>query len=243
MSIIGARSTVRAEVGVATENGKSYYNITSFLNRIHIPYVDIILDEISYPKPNRPSASIADYVAKELKLIITTRKERLQVSGKNVVCIEDLGEDIGVAKEKLLSLLYPSKETDWFVVGIDPGERTGMAAFMNQLEVESTVLGSVEDTVLRVAKLIDNAPRIRKVVKIGSGMPMLAEQIARRLDSQYRQKLHIQLVDERGTSTLNSRGHGRIGTRDQRAAKLIAFREGKDYLRPSNQSSTNAFMR
>ena len=224
MSSIGARPGTRAEVGVATEDGRSYFRITSLLKRIHVPYVDIIL--------SNPVAGIlhaTDQGSKGLKLIITTRKERLRVSGTNVACIEDLGDDVGIAKERIFSALYPLKDSDWFVVGIDPGERTGLVAYMNHVEVESSVLVSLEDTVSRVAKLIDNAPELRKVVKIGAGMPTLAREIAMRLDSRYRKQLKIQLVDERGTSALTSRKSEPAGTRDQRAAKLIAFREGRDY--------------
>lgn len=228
MSSIGARPVTKADVGVATEYGRSYYLITSFLNKIHVPYIDIILSE-PVPSLDISLFSTPDEIAKNLKLVITTRKERLLFAGANIVCIEDLGDDVSVAKERLFSTLYPFKDNDWFVVGIDPGERTGLAAFMNHLEVESSVLVTLEDTVNRIAKLIDNAPQVKKVVKIGWGMPVLAEQIAKRLDSQYRQRLRIQLVDERGTSSLNANSKHRTGTRDQRAAKMIAFREGRDY--------------
>ncbi len=228
VSSIGARPVTKAEVGVATEDGRSYFRITSLLNKIQVPYVDVILKEpnstLDVSLPATP-----DQIARSLKLIITTRRERLLLAGTNVLCVEDLGDDIGIAKERFFSALYPFKENDWLVVGIDPGERTGLAVFMSDLEVESSVLVSLDDTVDRVSKLIDNAPQLRKVVKIGSGMPVLAEKIARRLDSQYRQRLKIQLVDERGTSSLNACAKNRTGTRDQRAAKLIAFREGQDY--------------
>ena len=163
-------------------------------------------------------------------LIITTRRERLQIAG-NVVCLEDLGDDPALAKQKLLAILYPLKESDWFVVGIDPGERTGLAAFMNQVEVESAVFRSIEETLLRVQALLDNAPNIRKMVKIGAGIPKLADKLAAGLGSKYDpKKVRIQLVDERGTSSLYRSGKNRFLTRDQRAAKLIAFREGIDYF-------------
>ncbi len=228
MSSIGARPVTKAEVGVATEDGRSYFRITSLLNKIHVPYVDVILGEPRLPHDEYYS-STSDQLVKSLKLVITTRRERLLFAGMNIVCVEDLGDDVGVAKERLFATLYRFKDNDWFVVGIDPGERTGLAAFMNHLEVESSVFVSLDDTVSRVSKLIDNAPQVKKIVKIGSGVPVLAEKIAKRLNSQYRQELKIQLVDERGTSSLNARAKNRIGTRDQRAAKLIAFRDGRDY--------------
>ena len=229
MRNIGAKSPPRPEVGIATNDGKSYYRMTSLLNRIGLPYVDVIIDgQFSQQIAHLSSRMISK---EDLKVIITTRRERLLLQDCNMVCIEDLGDDVGVAKEKLLSFLHQFRETDCFVIGIDPGERTGMVALINQLEVESSVLSSAEETVSRVALLLDNAPPVRKIVKIGAGMPRLAESIANRLESTYGRGLRIQFVDERGTSTLNSRSPNRMGTRDQRAAKLIALRQGRDYTR------------
>ncbi len=228
MSSIGTKLLNNAEVGVATKEGRSYFRITSLLNKIRVPYVDVILGNPA-PIKGISARSHSDQMIRNLKIVVTTRKERLQIVSSNVVCVEDLGDDVGVAKERLFSMLYPIKDSDWFVVGIDPGERTGVVAFMSHLEVESLVFASVDETVNRVSELINNAPMVKKVVKIGSGIPLLADQIAKRLELRYRQQLRIQLVDERGTSALNSRAKARIETRDQRSAKLIAFREGRDY--------------
>lgn len=239
MRSIGIRSA-EPEVGVATENGKSYYTITSLLKSTQIPYTDVLLHEYSHSDSIKSSSLSNDLAAKRLRLIITTRREKLLVSGKSVVCIEDLGEDYGLAKQRLLSILYPLKETDKFVVGIDPGERTGIAAFMNQIEVDSAVLGSMQDTIDRTRRLLDNAPKVTRIVKIGVGIPSLAEQIAEALKVVYRSdEIRIQLVDERGTSSLYSRGKLRTRTsRDQQSAQLIAFREGQDYSsRTINRSS------
>jgi hypothetical protein len=237
---IGFRSLAKVEVGVATSNGRSYYMITSLLKRSHIPYIDIILQR-EYASASGAivvPTCVDDYESKKLKLIITTRKERLEVMGNQVVCIEDLGEDAGLAQQRLLCLLHPLKESDHFVVGIDPGQRTGIAAFMNHIEVESDVLTSVEDTITRARRLLDNAPNVKRVVKIGSGMPLLAEKIAGSLEGQYgKGQVRIQLVDERGTSSLYASGRPRSGTRDQRSARLIAFREGRDYVPPVSLGS------
>jgi hypothetical protein len=229
---IGGRSFSRAEIGVATSSGRSYYAIASLLKRARIPFVDVPLgvSKISSQDFAKAPSFPLGSVSSRLKLIITTRKERLQVLADEVVCIEDLGEDYGTARQRLLSVLHPQKQTDRFVVGIDPGQRTGIAAFMNHIEIESDVLGSIDDTILRTKRLLDNASGMKRIVKIGSGIPQLAERIASDLDSSYKNNpIRIQLVDERGTSSLYANGKGRSGTRDQRSARLIAFREGRDY--------------
>jgi hypothetical protein len=220
------------EVGVSTSNGKAYYLIASLLKKLGIRFVDVL--------PMQQAPIYVDgwfdseyYTQRNVKVIITTRRERLQFFGPSVICIEDLGDDPGIAREKILTFLYPAKPNDWFVVGVDPGKRTGVAAFINHREVESSVVQSLDQTIERVCALVDNAPNVQKIVKIGSGNVQLAKEIAKILESRYHDQIRIQLVNESGTSTLSrKRGrHSMTGTRDQRAAKLIAFRDGLDYFR------------
>jgi len=229
---IGEISDSRPEVGISTSNGRAYYDITALLKRAALRYVDIIAG-------NSPMLSTADrgtqlFYDGNVKVVITTRRERVQFFDSNVLCIEDLGDDVGIARERIFPYLYPAKPTDWFIIGIDPGKRTGIAAFMNHRQVESSVIQSLEGTIARVFALIDNAPPVRKIVKIGSGNAVLAKKIAQLLYSRYQSSVRIQLVNESGTSALShKRGRltfGRSETRDQRAAKMIAFREGQDYL-------------
>lgn len=221
------------EVGVATSSGRAYYRISSLLNRMGIPYSDVILGAQSDLQFHRYAFRLENIPDRNFKIIITTRKERLQLPYANVVCMEDLDDDVGLAKEKLFSILYPPKPNDWFVVGIDPGERTGIAAYINHREIESSVSTTLEAALARVSALLDNAPGVRKIVKVGCGNMTLARSIARNLESKYRESIRISLVNESGTSVLKRRRRNSLsGTRDQRAAKLIAFREGQDYSKP-----------
>ncbi len=218
---------------MSTSNGRAYYHMTTLLKRVGLPYVDIVARRhSSIDQGGRTNSQV--YVDPNVKVIITTRKERLQFFESNVLCLEDLGDDVGIAREKILPYIYPAKPTDWFIVGIDPGKRTGVAAFMNHREVESSVIHSIDGTIARVCALIDNAPAVRKIIKIGSGNLLLARRIAEALESRYRDKVRIQLVNESGTSSLTRKGGrlsiGKVETRDQRAAKMIAFREGQDYV-------------
>jgi hypothetical protein len=230
---IGEISDSRPEVGVSTSNGRAYYSITSLLKRIGLSYVDIIPANLSGLFLGG-STNNQMYFDGNVKVIITTRRERLQFFDSNVLCVEDLGDDVGIAREKILPFIYPARPTDWFIVGIDPGKRTGVAAFMNRREVESSVIQTFEGTIARVCALIDNAPEIRKIIKIGAGNALLAKKIASILESRYHDSVRIQLVNESGTSSLsrkrNRLSFERTETRDQRAAKMIAFRDGQDYF-------------
>ena len=217
------------EVGAATSSGKAYYRISTLLKQIGLPFADVVLDGESSFRFDRLTGQPKSFLDHNLRLIITTRRERVCLPGNNVVCVEDLGDDAGLAKEKLFSILYPPKPNDWFIVGIDPGERTGIAAFINQREIESLVLPTFAATLTRVSELIDNAPDIRKLVKIGRGNLSLARTIAGVIEARYKDCVKINLVNESGTSALRRRGNFGRGTKDQRAARLIAFRDGQDY--------------
>ena len=217
------------EVGVTTSSGRAYYRISTLMKRIGFPFTDIVFQGQSILQNGSLTAQTNSFLDRNLKLIITTRKERLCLPGNNIVCVEDLGDDSGLAKEKLFSILYPPKPNDWFVVGIDPGERTGIAAFINHREIESLVLPTFEATLTRVSELIDNAPDIRKIVKIGRGNLQLAKTIAKIIEARYKDCVKINLVNESGTSVLKRKGNFGHGTKDQRAARLIAFRDGQDY--------------
>jgi hypothetical protein len=225
-------SDSRQEVGVSTSNGRAYYHITTLLKRAGLRYVDIVGG--NPPTINESGRTKSQlYLGANVKVIITTRRERLQFFDSNVLCVEDLGDDVGIAREKIFPFIYPARSTDWFIVGVDPGKRTGVAAFINHREVESSVIQSFDGTIARVSALIDNAPDIRKVIKIGSGNAALARRMAQVLESKYRDRVRIQLVNESGTSSLaRKRGKLRVErfeTRDERAAKMIAFRDGQDY--------------
>ena len=228
MRRIGSFQATSPRIGVATVNGRAYYRISNLLKQIGITFSDIVLSKDAIFNADSDAFCSIAAVEREFKVVITTRSERLSLNLRNMVCEEDLGEDAGVAKERLMMILYPPKPDDKFVVGIDPGERTGVAAFINHREIESSVFSTIETALARVIVLLKNAPDVRKTVKIGCGNMSLAKGIAKRLNMQLAGAVEISLVNENGTSALKRKGKFLEGTRDQRAAKLIAFRAGEN---------------
>ena len=214
---------------MATSNGRAYYRISSLLKQIGIPFSDIVFSKEIFSDASLQTVCSTDAVEREFNVVITTKNERILLNLGNVVCEEDLGDDAGVAKERLMMILYPPKPDDKFVVGIDPGERTGVAAFINHREIESSVFPTMDAALARVVVLLENAPDVKKTVKIGCGNRSLAEGLAKTLYKQLAGAAEINLVNENGTSALKRTGRFLEGTRDQRAAKLIAFRGGENF--------------
>jgi len=200
-------------VAVATLDGRAYYKIAALLKKIGVTFENL---------------SPGQRVESHIKLVFTTRSERVKILFENVAYIEDLSDDPDIAKERIFSHLFGGRD-DMLVVGIDPGERIGLAAFYQQREIESCVLSSVDKVVERVTRFLENSSAKRKIVRIGDGKPDLAQYIASNLSKKNR-NIEIELVDERGTSALIRGASNRRGLRDQRSAMIIAFRRGRRFI-------------
>ena len=197
------------EVAIATVDGRAYYTLTRLLKDAGLPFDAVVPGE---------------QLDRTVRLVITTRKENSLIEHHNVICLEDLGEDITEMRQRLFGLLYGGKEST-FVIGVDPGERIGVAAYYPRSEVEVEVFESIEKALDRVERLIQNANAAKKVVRIGYGKPDIAGEILRQLRSRGL-TVSIELVDERGTSSLAG-SRKRKETRDQRSARIIALKRGR----------------
>ncbi|MEM2210478.1 MAG: hypothetical protein QW372_03210 [Nitrososphaerales archaeon] len=199
------------EVAVVTVDGKAYYTITNLLKKLNIPYVDIPPNEKIY---------------QQIKLVLTTKREAPLIQHNKVLCIESLENDLITAKRRIFSALY-GEENGSLIIGIDPGERIGFAVYYQQKEVDSDVTINVNDLVDKVMMLINSYPAVEKKIRIGNGDPILANKIAKRLYNCLKDSAIIELVDERGTTSLSKAS--KRGVRDRKSASLIALRQGRRY--------------
>jgi hypothetical protein len=201
-------------VAVATINGKAYYAITNLLRRVDIPYINL---------------NPGEKVKTGIKLVVTTKKERKWIGFAKTVCVEELDNDPNLAKERIIREVYDNQK-DILLIGVDPGLRTGIAAYYRQQEVGGEVANSVKEAVTKIIKLIECSHAKKKIVKIGSGKPDLAEALARSIYAGMRGSVDVELVDERGTSSPSRMKPNRRILRDQHSARLIALRQGKKFV-------------
>jgi hypothetical protein len=211
--IIAENLLDEAKLGIATTDGRIYFEITNLLKKAELGYRTLV--------PGKP-------LAESIKVVITSRKEiryfRSYTSAK-ILCVEDLGNDIGLLRERLLSEIY-GRGNDSLVIGIDPGERTGLAVFFDNWEIEADVFGSTQEAVFRVAQIIGASDAARKIVRIGNGIPSLASEICAGLERRVRKNFMVELVDEHGTSNLTISHHNTRAWKDKISARIIAFRKG-----------------
>lgn len=200
-----------AKVAVATLDAKAYYTLTSLLKELSLPFESIVPGED---------------VGLNVKLVLTTRGESGRIAAdKEVMCFEDVVGDPAVIREKIFSILY-SGGKDALVIGVDPGERTGIVAHYREKEIFEEVTKSFEETVSKVAGLVRRSHAKGKMIRIGDGNPEMAQSLAERL-LQIFKDIDVEIVDERRTTSANPL---RIrGSKDLASARIISLRRGRRY--------------
>jgi hypothetical protein len=163
------------------------------------------------------------------QLVITTEQESRLVGKKNMLLDSELDDEPALIRAKILRSLMGMHQDDQLVIGIDPGNRIGIAVFYLQKEIESQVMTSVRKSVDLVSKLISGTMSRKKIVRIGYGDPVMARQIANKLHEKFKDSIMIEFVDEHGTSSVRTMDINRRGMRDKLSARVIALRKGKPF--------------
>jgi hypothetical protein len=206
------RETLNHKITVATLNGKSYYKIINTLKLLQLNY-----DELS------PSEALNSYS----RIIITSKEESPIFKKKNIIVDSELNENPVIIKAKILRKLIESHTYDQLTIGIDPGNRIGISIFYLYDEIESVVLSTIESTVNFIIKILSGINAKKKIVRIGDGNINMARTIAFVIKSNFKDLVHIEIVNEYGTSSIQNNESNRRILKDKSSARLIAFRSGK----------------
>jgi hypothetical protein len=206
------RETLNDKITVATLNGKSYYKIINTLKLLQLNY-----EELS------PLEALNSYS----KIIITSKEESPIFKKKNIIVDSELNENPVIIKAKILRKLIKSHTYDQLTIGIDPGNRIGISIFYIYDEIESVVLSTIESTLNFIIKILSGINAKKKVVRIGDGNINMARTIAFLIKSNFKDLVHIEIVNEYGTSSIQNNESNRRILKDKSSARLIAFRSGK----------------
>lgn len=189
---------------VVTFDGHAYYALVSRLRKAGFAFLSML--------PNDKSD--------ECELVLTTRKEASLFRGK-VMVVEELDDDPDVVRGQIVSRLTGGGGT--LLIGIDPGLRTGMAAFYGEARLAFHTYSSRERLLTGVVNLVERVGAVRSLIRIGNGNPSLADWFAAKLMTSL-PNTAIEIVDESGTSIRNP--HVKGMQTDQSAAAKIALRKG-----------------
>ena len=206
------RETINHKITVATLNGKSYYKIINTLKLLQLNY-----EELS------PSEAVNSYS----RIIITSKEESSIFKKKNIMVDSELNENPVIIKAKILRKLIKSHTYDQLTIGIDPGNRIGISIFYLHDEIESVVLSTIELTLNFIIEVLSEIKAKKKIVRIGDGNINMARSIAFLIKANFKDLVHVEIVNEHGTSSIQNNESNRRILKDKSSARLIAFRNGK----------------
>jgi hypothetical protein len=193
-----------AVIVVATEDFEVYHDVVRELRDRDAVFTTV---EPGEPLPER--ATVLIVAADEVE---ETRANRAEHD------VEIVGADPGDARTAVEAALQLARGEDGrLVVGIDPGDRPGVAVL-----VGDTVVAAYHVPVGQVASIVreEVADAPDPVVRIGDGARLQGTRLVDALED-----VRVELVDETGTTP--SLGTGASGLGDVLAAVNIAQREGE----------------
>ncbi|MEM2337114.1 MAG: hypothetical protein QXK93_00610 [Candidatus Bathyarchaeia archaeon] len=209
---------MKAKMAVATVSGKAYYLIVNELKKQNVPFI---------------SLTPYDPVPVEIKIVITTEKERALINHENVLTFKE-GEDPHVLINQALQQLEGKSSYEKIVIGVDPGEVLGLAVLADGKVIKTGNCFSIKETVNEIGTIIESLKDVKASVisvKVGDGVPKYKEKLLRALDKRLPPNVELESVSEAGTDRYISEAKHRRGVRDIVSAIRIAKRNGQKYAR------------
>ena len=199
------------KIAVITLDSKAYYKITKILKDHNFSFLSLT-----------PNEKIPNFV----NLVITTELEKHLALKIKHITLEEL------SNSKTQRYIILSKLNDLtcnnITIGIDPGHRTGLIVYNNDKEIYASVCRSINQVKKTVKEISEYFEESEIIIKIGKGDKHNSRYIAKTIKSVVDNNTKIEIVDEFGTSNQKIKPNKKL-FRDIRAAKIIAFRQGKPY--------------
>jgi hypothetical protein len=197
-------STNIKTLGIFTNNFRLFHDLVSTLKRRNISYV--ALTSIKHI-PNR------------INVILTSHSEIHDISTPNVIAA-DTCDTIDTAIDKALHLLIGKEIYTKAFIGIDPGEKPGIALVGDDILLQKTQVKSPENIIKIVRQFIKNYPAREYLIRIGHGSIIHRNRI---INSLIPLGIPIEIVDESKTSKSQQT---KRTSRDSEAAAAIALLKG-----------------
>jgi len=213
---------MKAKIAVATVSGKAYYLIVNELRNRNIPFI---------------SLTPYDPVPLEIKVVITTEKERPLIRHENVLALKE-GENHQALINQALQQIEGKSSYEKIVIGVDPGEVLGLAVLADGKVIKTGNCFSIKETVEEIGSIVESLKDVKVAsitVKVGDGIPEYKEKLLRALDRRLPSNVELESVSEAGTDRYISEAKHRRGIRDIVSAIRIAKRTGQKFTRGQSQ--------
>lgn len=210
-------------LGLLTQNFAAYYELVKYLKEHDTPFLSLAFGE---PVPG------------SVGVVVTTPEEAGRVGFHEVVSYRGDARD---CVDRALEVLKGRPQYATVVVGVDPGERPGIAVYGDGrlLRVEQVHLPEL--VVDEVARAMESISAEHFIVRIGHGAGTLRDRIINELLRADRtSRAAVEQVDETSTTPEVVRDHD---TSDIAAAKAIALAQGHEVRRVRDIKPTEGEMR
>ncbi|HLE75571.1 MAG TPA: hypothetical protein VI864_05955 [Candidatus Bathyarchaeia archaeon] len=213
---------MKAKVAVATVSGKTYFLIVNELRERNMDFLSLI--------PGDP-------VPTEVKVVITTEKEKHLINHERILVYDSETEPDTVVNEAV-KILQGKESYEKIVIGIDPGEVFGLAVIADGKVNETENCFSAQEVLNKIEKIMKDVDVSSTVVsvKIGNGVPSYKD-LLETLDSALPLEVVLEVVSEAGTDRHIDEKKHRRGLRDIVSAIRIAGRAGHVYPRRKTDES------
>jgi hypothetical protein len=189
-------------IALMTEDFAAYHDLSRRLQA-----EDLAFESIS------PGAQIPD----EIDVVVTTAEERGRVRHDRVVVYSTPQATV----EEVIRLLRGVEDVDRVVIGVDPGERPGLAVLVDGHVLSTRSTAHPDRVVDEVKALADRYEDAELVVRVGHGARTLRDRI---VNGVLEAGFPVELVDETSSSPPRQRV---AGERDKVAARVIAMTAGE----------------
>ena len=211
METIEKSHKTNVRIAIITLDSMAYYKITKILKDHNFSFLSLT-----------PNERIPNFV----NLVITTELEKHLALKTKYITLEELSSSKTqryIILSKLSNLTCKN-----IIIGIDTGHRTGLIVYNDDKEIYASVCRSINQIKKIVKEISEYFEESEIVVKIGKGDKHNSRYIAKIIRSFVNDNTKIEIVDEFGTSNQKTKPNKR-SSKDIRAAKIIAFRQGKSY--------------
>ncbi len=208
------------KIAIVTVSGKAYYQLVKEFRRRRTPFL---------------SLAPGDHIPFSIKVIITTDENQRSIEHAKVLIYQEDAVPTTTV-DQAVRLARGKQGYDKAIIGIDPGKTFGVAAIVDGRLFGTASCLDHEEVVDIVIRLLNRASARVNIVKIGSGAPAHAEQLANSLDLSLPNKVILETVSEVRTSHPVKKHAYQRESRDVLSAIEITKRTGRALQRGKLQS-------
>jgi hypothetical protein len=209
-------------LGVYTKDFSLYHDLVNILKRRGLAYVSL--------------SSIRN-IPSRIGVILTSFRELHDIKSQNVIAV-DAYDSIDHAVDLALQVLIGKELYAKILIGIDPGDRPGIAVVGDDILLQKTQVDSPEKVAGMIKRFLREYPAVETCIRIGHGAILTRNRI---INSLIPLEVPIEIVDETKTTPAHQI---RRSEKDGEAAAVIALLSGgkvqaKLPLRPTRGAIRN----